>query len=148
MNPSVRRLLKTKKHALDELYQKSEVGEIPVGSTDGWAVVFPGTFLAPIIATLARWFFWQGKVFDHDTATLRNRITPFGIKAILAKVYLDKSRLDGRESIAIDYSKTSIVARMVHDEIRQVEPQIYLGKVYLWKWKTIDFVLVPQSEAE
>ena len=88
---------------------------------------------------------WQGKVFDPETAILRNKITPFRIKAIKAKVYRDKSWLDGEETIAIDYSKTSIVARMVHDEIREVEPRIYLGKVYLWKWKTVDFVLVWQS---
>jgi hypothetical protein len=145
MNPAVLKLLKTKKRALDELYKESKTGEIPEGSTEGWAVVFPGTFLAPLVAAFARWFLWQGKVFDPETATLRNKITPFRIKAIKAKVYRDKSWLDGEEMIAIDYSKTSIVARMVHDEIREVEPRIYLGKVYLWKWKTVDFVLVSQS---
>ena len=61
MHPGVRKLLKTKKRALDELYKESETGEIPVGRTQGWAVVFPGTFLAPIIAAFARCFFVAGQ---------------------------------------------------------------------------------------
>ncbi len=145
MNVAVLKLLKTPKHGLDELYKESETGEIPVGPTQGWPIVFPGSFFAPIVATLARLFLWQGKVFDPNEGTLRNKITPFRIKAIKAKVYRDKSWLDGEDTITIDYSKSSFVARMVHDEIREVEPGLYLGKVYLWKWKTVDFALVPED---
>ena len=72
---------------------------------------------------------------------MRNEILPFGVKAIVAKVYKDKSWLDGKECIVLDYSETSIVAQWIRDEIRQVGPTLYLGKVYWSKKRLIDFVL-------
>jgi len=84
---------------------------------------------------------WQGKVFDAKQGTLRNKILPLGHKAIVAKVYHDKSWFDGKECIVLDYSKTSLLAKWVRDEIRQVGPRTYLGIVYWKKTKTIDFAL-------
>ena len=37
----------------------------------------------------------------------------------------------------LDYSKTSLVAQWIRDEIRQVAPKIYLGQVY-WEKKRAD----------
>ena len=148
MHPAVKKLLKTHKSELDDMYKASSTGEIPIGPQRGWVIAFPGTFMGPIIANFARWFLWQGKVFDSADESLKNKVTPFRIMAIKAKVYRDKSWLDGSDSIAIDYSKTSLVAKMVHDEIREVEPGVYLGKVYLWKWKTVDFALVSEARAD
>jgi len=48
---------------------------------------------------------------------------------IVAKVYRDKRRLDGKDTVVIDYSKTSIIAKLIRDEIREIEPGAYLGKV-------------------
>jgi hypothetical protein len=36
---------------------------------------------------------------------------------------------------------------MVRDEIREISPGTWLGVVYLWKWKTIDFVLTQPRPA-
>ena len=41
----------------------------------------------------------------------------------------------------LDYSKTSLVAEHIRDEIRQIGPGIYLGIVYWDKNKTIHFAL-------
>ena len=41
---------------------------------------------------------------------LLNRIGPFGLNAIIAKVYKAPSWLDNKECIVLDYSETSIVA--------------------------------------
>jgi hypothetical protein len=41
----------------------------------------------------------------------------------------------------LDYSETSLVARWICDEIREVAPHTYLGKVYLGKKQLIDFAL-------
>ena len=41
----------------------------------------------------------------------------------------------------LDYSETSIVASRIRDEIRMIEPGIYLGKVYWDKKRLIDFAL-------
>ena len=49
--------------------------------------------------------------------------------------------LDGKECIILDYSQTSTVAEWVRDEIRLIEPNLYLGKVYWKKSRLIDFAL-------
>ena len=41
----------------------------------------------------------------------------------------------------LDYSKTSLVAKWIRDEIREVSPGIYLGIVYWGKKKLIHFAL-------
>lgn len=71
---------------------------------------------------------------------LLNKLTPFSIRAIRANVYVDKSWLDGQDTIVLDYSKTSVCG-MIRDEIREVVPGVYLGKVWLWRWRVLDFAL-------
>ena len=46
------------------------------------------------------------------------------------------------ETIVIDYSSTSLLARKVRDEIREVEPGVYLGLVWWGKRRLLDFALV------
>ena len=41
----------------------------------------------------------------------------------------------------LDYSDTSLVAQWIRDEIREVSPGVYLGKVYWGRQRLIDFVL-------
>jgi hypothetical protein len=80
-------------------------------------------------------------VFDAKKGVLKNKILPLGFNAIIARVYKDQSWLDGKECIVLDYSDTSIVAQWIRDEIRQIEPKLYLGKVYWEKKRLIDFAL-------
>ena len=49
--------------------------------------------------------------------------------------------MDGEETIVIDYSKTSFVARKIRDEIREIEPGVYLGKVWWSRTRILDFAL-------
>jgi len=86
-------------------------------------------------------FAWQGKVFDAKKGVLRNKILPFGLSAIIAKVYKGDSWLDGKECIVLDYSDTSLVAHWIRDEIREISPKVYLGKVYWGRQRLIDFAL-------
>ena len=111
-------LLKMSYGQLDELFGKSPAGAIPDGEGTGTALACPGTWYAKILAWLARWFWWQGKVFDAQNGCLKNRVTAFGIRAIKATVGPGKSWFDEKGCTVIDYSKTSLVARMVRDEIR------------------------------
>ena len=64
-----------------------------------------------------------------------------GIRSIRAKVYKDSSWLDGNESIVLDYSRASLVAHWVRDEIRSIGPGTYLGIVYLGRARVLKFVL-------
>ena len=134
-------LLKMSQAQLDELFTNSPAGEIPDGEAKGTAIVAPGTTYTEDIAEFVNHFAWQGKTFDAKKGVLRNRILPLGLNAIIAKVYKGPSWLDGKECIVLDYSDTSIIAQWIRDEIRQIEPGLYLGKVYWEKKRLIDFAL-------
>jgi hypothetical protein len=137
----VPQLLTMSQAQLDELFKNSEAGEIPEGEAKGTAIVAPGTTYSEDIAEFVNHFAWQGKSFDAKKGVLRNRILSFGLNAIIAKVYKAPSWLDGKECIVLDYSETSLVARWIRDEIRQIGPGTYLGKVYWDKKRLIDFAL-------
>jgi hypothetical protein len=135
------RLLQMSQKELDDLFSASQVGPIPDGEADGMAIIAPGKPYSQEIATLINYFAWQGKSFDSKTGFLKNRIGPFGLNAILAKVYKAPSWLDGKECIVLDYSETSFVAHWIRDEIRLMSAQSYLGKVYWEKKHIFDFTL-------
>src|SRR5215208_4215537 len=126
-----RELLQLRQPALDTLFADSPVGKIPRGKGSGVAMISNRTFLGTLCRVLIGWFVWKGKVFRPATADLKNRLTPFGIPGIRADVYIDKSWKTGSDAIILDYSKTSFVARFIRDEIREVGPGIYLGKVFM-----------------
>ena len=126
---------------LDDLFRKSPTGEIPQGEGEGTAIIKPGSDISDDIARFVHLFTWKGKVFDPASGTLKNKILPLGHKAIIAKVYKDKSWFDEKPCIVLDYSKTSLVAKWIRDEIREVAPGIYLGIVYWGKKKLIHFAL-------
>jgi hypothetical protein len=134
-------LLNKSSAELDDLFRSSSAGEIPDGEADGTVLVAPGTSLSEPAAKLVHLFAWQGKVFDREEGELRNEILPFGLKAVRAKVYRDESWLDGKEAIILDYSKTSVVAQWIRDEIREVAPRLYLGLVFWEKTKILHFSL-------
>jgi len=128
-------LLELSKDELDDLFSKSPAGDIPVGDTEGTAIIAAGTKFSSAISKFISHFAWQGKVFKPDRkdptrSTLRNNLTLLGFEAIVAQVYKDTSLHDGKECIVLDYSETSTVAGWVRDELRQVQPDLYLGKVY------------------
>jgi hypothetical protein len=145
MHATVESWLDKTRDELDEIYCNSPAGELPRGDTRGTAIL-AGSLLSKLVAALARLFAWQGKVFDIFAAdgqagVLVNKITPFSLTFIVAKVYREKSWMDGKETIVIDYSKTSFFAKVIRDEIREVEPGLYLGKVWWGKRRILDFAL-------
>ena len=129
-------LLKMSAADLDSLFSASPAGDIPNGPAKGTAIIASGTLFSPEIAQFITWFVWQGKTFDGTHGVLRNRILPFGLSAIVAEVYKAPSLLDNKECIVLDYSKTSEVAQWIRDEIRLLQPDFYLGRVY-WNNKPL-----------
>ena len=134
----VGKLLKMPQADIDKLFADSPPGPIPNGEAEGTAIVDPGMARSPKIAKLINHFAWQGKIFDAKSKTLVNHIGPFGLKAILAEVSVGKSLIDKKDCIVLDYSKTSLVANHIRDEIRQIAPKTYLGPVY-WDGKKLFF---------
>jgi len=134
-------LLKMSSSDLDALFTASEPGPIPNGESNGTAIIAPGTAYSAEIAAMVNYFAWQGKVFDASAGLLRNRLGPTGFNAIIAKVYVDTSWVDGKPCIVLDYSQTSAVAHWIRDEIRMIQPGTYLGVVYWDKTRLIHFAL-------
>jgi hypothetical protein len=126
---------------LDDLFSSSPAGDIPNGEANGTAIIASGTAFSPEIAELISIFGWKGKTFDAAHGTLTNRILAFGLNAIVAEVYKTPSWFDGKECIVLDYSKTSLSAKHIRDEIRLISPNMYLGIVYWDKTRTINFAL-------
>ena len=137
----VQQLLDMTQQQLDELFTASPAGDIPSGEAEGTAIIAPGTRYTESIAKMVNFFGWQGKVFDPEHGVLKNKVSPFGIQAIVAQVYKGDSWLDQKECVVLDYSKTSVVAHWIRDEIRLISPAFYLGKVYWGKERLIDFCL-------
>lgn len=134
-------LLSMTKDQLDDCFRNGSPGPIPTGEAKGTAIIAPGTPFTEEIAELINVFAWKGKTFDARAGVLRNRITAFGLNAIVAKVYQAASWLDGKECVVLDYSETSIVAHWIRDEIRLIAPDLYLGVVYWKKDRLIHFAL-------
>lgn len=127
---------------LDDLFRASPPGPMPAGRAEGTPVIAPDTPLSEPAGKLLHLLAWQGKVFDPATKTLRNIVTPLGIETIVAAVYEDTSWLDGKPTIVLDYSKTSLIAHWIRDEIRLIAPSAYLGIVYWGRDRLINFSLV------
>ena len=145
MNNTVKSWLSKSREELDEIYRNAKPGDIPSGDTHGTAIL-AGSIFSKMVAAFARLFAWQGKVFDlfcpGGQAGIRvNKITAFSLTFIVAQVYRAKSLLDGKDTIVIDYSSTSFVAKVIRDEIREIEPGVYLGKVWWGKKRILDFAL-------
>jgi len=134
-------LMAMSQQQLDDLFTGSPAGDIPNGQENGTAIIAPGTAFSPEIAQLINVFCWQGKTFDAAHGTLTNRILAFGLNAIVAQVYKTESWFDGKDCIVLDYSKTSLLAEHIRDEIREIGPGMYLGVVYWDKTRTINFAL-------
>ena len=141
MSLSAPDLLKLSDTQLDDLFRQGAVGALPNGEADGKAIISPGTKFTHEIASVVNIFAWQGKTFDAEHGTLTNRISAFGVNAIVAQVYVGPSLFDGKPCIVLDYSRTSLVAKHVRDEIREVGPGLFLGLVYWDTRKTIHFSL-------
>jgi hypothetical protein len=134
-------LLRMSRAQLDAMFAGAPPGRIPDGSARGIALILTSTSLANPIAQFVRICAWQGKTFDASRGRLTNQISPFGLNAIRADVYEGASWHDGRPCIVLDYSKASLVARPIRDEMRLIDSGLYLGKVYVMRQPVFGFAL-------
>jgi hypothetical protein len=134
-------LLKMTQPQLDALFTGGAPKPVPNGPAKGTAIIAPGTTFSPAIAQFISVFAWEGKVFDATRGLLTNRLPLLGVNAIIAEISTAPSWFDGKPCLVLDYSKTSIVAHWIRDEIRRIGPKLYLGKVYRKKKQLIDFAL-------
>jgi hypothetical protein len=112
---------------LDAVYQMGAAAPLPEGRIRGTAILSPGTRRTRMLSRGAR-VMWQGKVIEPGQNTAVNRF--FGMPIIRGQLYYGTSWLDGRSSLILDYSQTSVVYADNRDEIRQVAPGLFLGLMY------------------
>jgi hypothetical protein len=117
------------------------VGAVPHGRGRGTVLLGTGGVLARCAAAAAYAVAWRGKVVDARAGRLKNLLTPLAVPAIAAAVYPAPSWHDGDPCIVLDYSRTSLVARMIRDEIREVAPDLFLGLVFVGRRHVLDFAL-------
>ena len=127
--------------ALGELFGAGTAGAIPDGRGKGTVLLGTGGRAARVAAALCYALAWRGKVVNARQGRLKNVLTPLGIQAIEAAVYKQDSWYDGETCIVLDYSKTSLVARMIRDEIREIAPGVFLGLVFWGRRHVLDFAL-------
>jgi hypothetical protein len=127
--------------ALDRLFRTSPAGVVPDGNMRGTVLALPGTRLARPIAALTYALLWQGKVVKRRRGVLKNKITPLRLRGVKALVSPAPSWVDARPCVVLDYSRTSLVARPVRDELRLVGPHLYLGVVWLSRRRVLWFTL-------
>ena len=137
----VEQLLKMHQSQLDNLFRNSPAGNIPAGEGNGMVLLGEGTELSELAAELYHLFVWKGKIFYPEKGELYNRLSPLGIEASLAKVYMGESIVDGKECIIVDYSQTDPITPWGRDEIRQIAPKLYLGIAYANDTRLFDFSL-------
>ncbi len=129
---------------LDLLFRSSSAGDVPHGRLHGTGLLFPGTPACRPLAWLVHLAVWQGKETEPSGRSLQNLVGPLRTRTIRALLSHDRSWVDDEECVLIDYSRTSIVARMVRDEVRLVAPGLYLGVVWLWRRRVGWFTLRQQ----
>jgi hypothetical protein len=140
-------LLRLPRTDLDSLFARSDAGPIPNGEYRGTLILPLGSRALRGSGALVGKLAWRGKVFHSQTGRVTNRILPFGLRAITADVQKGASWLDGRECIVLDYSRKSLVARSVRDELRLLRPGLYLGRAYWRGVRLVDFALEGQQFA-
>ena len=123
---SLKSLVRLDRCELETLYRNADMGTPPCGVTSGRAIYNPGGKFAPAAAQMTR-LLWQGKVFQDDL--MINRV--FGIRAVKARVSVGTSWFDGKPSLIMDYCGTSRLFPNVRDEMREIEPGLYVGLTYL-----------------
>lgn len=126
---------------LGELFRAGSAATIPDGRSRGTVLLGTGGLQARLVAAVSYALLWRGKVVNARKGRLKNLISALSIQAISAAVYQQDSWYDGKPCIVLDYSKTSIVAHKVRDEIREIAPGVYLGLVFWGRRHVLDFAL-------
>jgi hypothetical protein len=134
-------LITAKRSELATLFGSGRVGSIPDGHGRGTVLIGTGGIISRLTAAASYALAWRGKMVNARAERLKNILTPLNIQAIEAVVYKQDSWYDGDPCIVLDYSKTSLVARQIRDEIREIAPGVFLGLVFWGHQHILDFAL-------
>jgi hypothetical protein len=123
---SLKQLQRLSPCELEQLYAQAEAGPLPVGCTQGRVLTLTDSRL-PKVKTQAFNLAWKGKCFEPDGSFI-NRFP--GFQALPSRADLGMSWHDGRPSHVMEYPDGTPLFGNFHDEIREVAPGLYLGRLY------------------
>jgi hypothetical protein len=111
---------------LEQLYTRADIGTQPAGCTRGQVLCLADTRLARL-KKCAFNLAWKGKCFECDGSFI-NRWP--GFTALSSRAEPGASWYDGRPSLVMEYAPGTPLFANLHDEIREVAPGLYLGRLY------------------
>jgi hypothetical protein len=111
---------------LERLFAQAEVGEPPVGFARGRVLLLLDARWPRARARLAG-LAWKGKHFAPDGSFVNQ--WP-GFRALGARAACGPSWYDGRPCLVMEYPAGTPVFGNARDEVRQVGPGLYLGRLY------------------
>jgi len=98
----------------------------PRGDTRGTVLYADGKH--PRLKARLQGVVWKGKTF-HGDGTFTNRWLG-GVHAVSAGVRVEPSWLDGQPCLVMQYAPDAPVFGNVRDELRQIAPDVWLGRSY------------------
>lgn len=121
-------LLRANRCELESLYRGGQLPSEPFGFLPGTAIFDAGTRKTVRKSRMIH-VVWKGKEFPGN-GTMINQ-TVFGLRAVKARVFVSESAFDGQPTLVFDYRGLSMLFGNVRDEVREIEPGVYLGLTYL-----------------
>ena len=107
-------------------FRKGTVECIPHGCTKGTVLYADGK--TPRVTARLQGIAWKGKNF-HDDGTFTNRWLG-GVQAVSTDTRVEPSWMDGQPCITMQYAPNAQVFGNVRDELRQIAPDVWLGRSY------------------
>jgi hypothetical protein len=110
----------------EDLFRQGALGCDPLGPTRGTVLYADGKH--PRLKAHIQGIVWKGKTF-HSDGTFTNRWLG-GVHAVSASVCMEPSWLDGHPCLVMQYAPDAPVFGNVRDELRQIAPDVWLGRSY------------------
>lgn len=110
----------------EALFRQGNVDCGPHGPTRGTVLYADGKH--PRVKARLQGIVWKGKTF-HDDGTFTNRWLG-GVQAVSADTRVEPSWLDGQPCLVMQYAPNAPVFGNVRDEVRQIAPDMWLGRSY------------------
>ena len=110
----------------EALFRQGAFGCGPLGPTRGTVLYADGQH--PRLKARLQGVVWKGKTF-HGDGTFTNRWFG-GVNAVSADVRVEPSWLDGQPCFVMQYAPDAPVFGNVRDELRQIAPDVWLGRSY------------------
>ena len=110
----------------EALFRQGALGCGLLGPTRGAVLYADGKH--PRLKARLQGVVWKGKTF-HGDGTFTNRWLG-GVHAVSAGAHVEPSWLDGQPCLVMQYAPDAPVFGNVRDELRQIAPDVWLGRSY------------------